>query len=323
MKTTTSRLAMMVIAVSLFFAACKKNDSTLPSNPENLNPTSQRIKEQLDSVVKIWNTNAIVDLKLKGYKLEETNITNSNLTEVKQQLLNGNNIVPYFDGKNASSFRLNTLQQSIALQKSAQPTGLEKLDQDAGDRFSRTINNVIQPGQHVATLQWQVNGQTITSTCVYDSKGLVYDNVLTNMFVVTDNTQPSESKLNKLSSQNVIAASQQAYTATVVDLTIKWVWGSERGKVRVYHSILVDWSKYKILSNWGSSNNYMSVGSADSRQSDYGNHGTYALLSWAYGWATPTADFSFSHDGNFKWSVSLSGVGSKGGGQGIHNYYLN
>lgn len=314
---------MMAIALSLFFVACKKNDVTQPSHPdENLKTSSQRIKEQLDSVVKIWNTNAIVDLKLKGYTLDESNITDNNIANIRQQLLNGNNIVPYFDGKNAASFRLNTLQQSIALQKSAQPTGLDKLDQDAGDRFSRTINSVIQPGQHVATLQWQVNGQTLTSTCIYDNKGLVYDNVLTNMFVVNDNTQPEQSNLNKLSAQNVSAASNQAYTAQVVDVTIKWVWGSERGKVRVYHSILVDWSKYKIISNWGSSNNYMSVGSADSRQSDYGNHGTYALLSWAYGWATPTADFSFSHDGNFKWSVSLSGVGSKGGGQGIHNYYL-
>ncbi|WP_143306159.1 hypothetical protein [Chitinophaga vietnamensis] len=319
MKKKTYWLVTLNIALSLLFTACNKKDLTPPLHPDT---STQRIKEQLDSVVSVWNPRATVDLKLKGYTLQGTDITSGNIADIKRQLSNGNNIVPYFDGQNVSSFKLNTLHQSIALQRAAEPAALNKLDQDADSRFSRTINSIVLPGQHIATLQWEAQGQTFTSLCIYDDKGLVYDHVLANMFLASDSTKPEGDELTRLSDQQGRAQSLQSYTAQVVDVTIKWIWGSTRGKVRVYHSILVDWSNRSIVSNWGSSDNYMSIGSADSRQSDYGNHRTYALLSWAYGWATPTASFSFSHDGSNKWSVSLSGVGSKGSGQGIHNYYL-
>lgn len=144
---------------------------------------------------------------------------------------------------------------------------------------------------------------------MYDKNGLVYDHVLANLFLLEDNTPQA-------------ASARASYTATVRDITIKWLWGSTRGKVVIQHSILVD--RGRIVSNWGSSEAWMSVGSADAKRNSYSLHTTYAQLTWAYGWATPTASFKFSYSGKpAKWSVSMSGVGSKGNGSGIHTYYLN
>ncbi|GAA0562883.1 hypothetical protein GCM10009415_51220 [Chitinophaga japonensis] len=266
-----------------------------------------RIRAQLDSTISNWNKHAVVDIRLTGYRFLETPVSAQQLSDVRKQLMDGNNLVPYFDGEHASSFRLSSISErnEESLRTAGEQDGLSLRAQ-----LGQALDTLLRAGQGQVELQWTSQGRRFTTLCVYNEQGLVYDHMLANLFLVEDETESEDANLRK------------TYTATVRNITIKWIWGSTRGKVIIKHSILVDGGR--ITSNWGSSEAWMSAGSAAAKKNSYKRYNTYAQLTWAYGWATPTASFKFSYSGKpAKWSVSMSGVGSKGSGSGIHTYYLN
>lgn len=326
MKTfPTSLLWASLLGLSL--SACQKEEQlSLPapagqaSHARRLDPEAQatsRIQGQLDSTIAFANTNPVLNLKLVSYTFLNRLDKAEDVTAAKSRITAAGSIIPvYTDAEKAlknqqtPTFELSTLQDAARRPAS----GAAGTVAEARTGISSYLDKVVQPGQGQVELVWERNGQRFTSLCLYNDKGLVYDNVLANVFTV-ENRLPG----GAATEQAKVTAS--AFTATVLSFDIKWVWGGQRGHITVKHSIL--YASGKITTNSGSTSAWMSVGSAEARQRRYALRATYAQLTWAYGWATPTGSFSFSYDGNpVKVSASVSGVGSKGQGEGVHTIYL-
>jgi hypothetical protein len=107
-------------------------------------------------------------------------------------------------------------------------------------------------------------------------------------------------------------------TATVVNLTIKGIWPlTHRGWVKITHSIY--YSNGKIITDGSSADASMTLGSADAKAKSYKRTSAYSQITWAYGWATPTASFKITlnaKSGTFE--ASVGGIGSAGHGAAIH-----
>jgi hypothetical protein len=309
MKTQHLKISLLVACVPVFFWACKKDlqNSQEPQPQTNVNQT--RVREQLDSTISFWNGNAVVDIKLTGYRFIDGTINPELLKSTKEQLLDDNNLIPSFDGVDKSSFSLRTIHERNQELATARQAG----DENAVDlrvRLGAALDTLVRLGQGLVELTWTSEGKKFTTTAVYNAQGLVYDNVLANMFLLKDDTESKDGD------------ARTAYTSTVRNVTIKWVWGSTRGKVVIKHTILVE--NGKIVAHSGSTDAWMNVGSAAAKWARYKRTNTYSQISWGYGWATPTGSFSIKASKDpVEFSVSLSGVGSKGRGSGIHLYYLN
>ncbi|TGE29213.1 hypothetical protein [Hymenobacter metallicola] len=327
MKTlTTSLLGAALLGASL--SACQQEEQHLPepvaqsNDARSLNPLSKvgqaRIQGQLDSTIAFANTNPALNLKLVSYSFGTRLSKADDVAAAKARILDAGSIIPVYanadravEAQQTPSFELSTLQAGVAANKQA--GGVSGTHADVRTSISTYLDKTVQAGLGQVELVWERDGQRFTSLCLYNDKGLVYDNILANVFTIDDQTQDATSEQAKVTTS--------AFTATVLSFDIKWVWGSQRGHITVKHSIL--YSGGKITTNSGTATAWMSAGSAEARQRRYVLRTTYAQLTWAYGWATPTADFSFSYDGSpVKISASVSGVGSKGQGEGIHTIYL-
>lgn len=310
MKTQHLKISLLVACVPLFLWSCKKDQQNSPEQQPQSNVNQTRIREQLDSTITFWNGQALVDIKLTGYRFIDETINPELLRTTKEQLLNENNLIPYFDGTDKSSFSLRTINERNQELATARQAG----DENAVDlriRLGAALDTLVQLGQGLVELTWTSQGKQFTTTALYNAQGLVYDNVLANMFILKEDD-----------AESLDNSARTAYTTTFKNVTIKWVWGGTRGKVIIKHTILVD--NGKIVAHSGSTDAWMSVGSAAAKWARYKRTNTYSQISWGYGWATPTGSFSIKAVKDpIEFSVSLSGVGSKGRGSGIHLYYLN
>ncbi|PJJ59870.1 hypothetical protein [Hymenobacter chitinivorans] len=327
MKTlTTSLLSAALLGLAL--TSCQKEAQNLPAPRTQINDTrlldpaaqaNRRIQGQLDSTIAFANSNPALNLKLVSYSFLGRLAKAEDLTAAKARILAAGSIIPVYTNaekalkaQQTPAFTLSTLQASTAAGKQA--AGASGTVADARSGISTYLDKVVQPGQGQVELVWERDGQRFTSLCLYNDRGLVYDNILANLFTVED-------QLADGAATEQAKVTTSAFTATVLSFDIKWIWGGQRGHITVQHSIL--YASGKISTNSGSTSAWMSVGSAEARQRRYSLHSTYAQLTWAYGWATPTGSFSFSYDGSpVKISASVSGVGSKGQGEGVHTIYL-
>jgi hypothetical protein len=309
LKNHHPKISLFVACIPLLIWGCQKDQRNTQEQQPLQNVDQARVRAQLDSTITFWNAKAVVDIKLTGYHFIDETINPELLKSTKEQLLNENNLIPYFDGTDKSSFSLRTIHERNQEQEAARKAGDEAAI-DLRVKLGSALDTILHTGQGLVELTWTSEGKTFTSTAVYNEQGLVYDNVLTNMFLLEDNTDLDA------------ADARTAYTATVRNLTIKWVWGGTRGKIIIKHTILVD--NGKIVSGTGSTDAWMSAGSAGAKWHSYKRTSTYSQISWGYGWATPTASFSIKASKDpVEFTVSLSGVGSKGKGTGVHTYYLN
>ncbi|TGE25026.1 hypothetical protein E5K00_07455 [Hymenobacter aquaticus] len=320
--TTTSLLWAALLGVSL--SACQKEEQSLPTptaqtgDARGLDPVAQaanvRITGQLDSTIAYANTNPALNLKLVSYAFRSRLTTAEEVAAAKARILDAGSIIPvYGDLQKGSKANQTPPFELMSLRENAQrQPGGSVNEAQAG--INAYLSKSLQAGLGQVELTWERDGQRFTSLCLYNEKGLVYDNMLANLFTLKDQRTSD-------------VASEQAkvtttpFTATAVDFDIEWIWGSQRGHITVKHTIL--YGGGKITTNSGTATAWMSAGSAQARQQRYVLRTTYAQLTWAYGWATPTASFSFSYSGSpVKINASVSGVGSKGQGEGIHTIYL-
>ncbi|SEW26672.1 hypothetical protein SAMN05428988_3785 [Chitinophaga sp. YR573] len=310
MKTQHLKTSLLVVCVPLFIWSCKKDQQNSQEQQPQSNVNQARVREQLDSTITFWNGQAVVDIKLTGYRFINETINPELLRSTKEQLLNEDNLIPYFDGTDASSFTLRTISERNQELTTARQAGDEKAV-DLRVKLGSALDTLVRLGQGLVELTWSSKGKQFTTTAVYNAQGLVYDNVLANMFLLKEDNSDSKD-----------SNARTAYTSTVRNVTIKWLWGSTRGKVVIKHTILVE--NGKIVAHSGSTDAWMNVGSAAAKWARYKRTNTYSQISWGYGWATPTADFEIKASKDpVEFTVSLSGVGSKGRGSGIHLYYLN
>jgi hypothetical protein len=307
MKNLFSHFTLLAVCSVLLFCSCQKeqqNSSEKPTTPDGANISQTRIREQLDSTINLWNAAARIDLKLAGYEFLEGTITNQELSNARAKFLNEDNLIPYYDGINESSYTLSSIRQRT---EAARVAG-ESAEKDLRVKIGQAVDTLVQAGQGLVQLHWTSQGKKFSTLAAYDAKGLVYDNMLVNLFVVEENP----SSLEEASNLKVTTTKR-----TVVDLTIKWVWGGKRGWVLIEHTIYKE--NGKVIKNGGSAQASMTLGDAAARAQSFKYTAKYGELTWAYGWGTVKADINFSYTGKpAKIGVTVKNVGSSGKGNGLH-----
>ena len=262
-----------------------------------------------------------IDASIISYEFGSELKDDNQVRALQEKLIADDNFVPQFDGSHASSFKLSTIKERM-LQYGKDPDNQQNVVQN----IQQLVFPLIQKGQKVLTILWKANGKQFSSTCVYNDKGVVYDNMLSNIALTETTPAPADDlKASSVSPKTKTSqrATQYSFTATARNVTIKWLWGATRGKVVIKHYII--WNGYNyIYDHGGTVDAWMSVGSARGRwANNYLSRRSRSKMAWGYGWATPTASFSVKFNSkSITFSASTSGVGSRGAGDGIHTIYL-
>lgn len=309
-------------ALSLLLTACSGSPSPTMGEPSAASQAAVS-GQALDQLQK-----SKANLEASGLPIHllEFHAAGPLATDAEVQALEGRMIedaamVPQYDGAHAATFSVRAIGDRMRDVQAGQPEAQDVVANIRGMAFP-----AIHPGQKTADLTWESQGRVFHTTCVYDEKGVVYDNLLSNLVFVEAQELPAETSLDQLrrsAAESATPMVNQSFTATVVDLTLKWVWGSTRGKVHIDHYVITSDGWYSFSDDGGSATAYMDLGSAGAQQKRHSL--TYPRISkqaWGYGWATPTASFHIAwQSGSASFDVSLSGVGSDGKGEGIHTIY--
>jgi hypothetical protein len=234
---------------------------------------------------------------------------------VKAELIADTAMVPQYDGTTASSFSLDTLQA----RKQAFRDGKES--QNVATNIQKMAFPAIKAGQKTLNVTWESQGRKFQTRLVYDDKGIVYDNVLSNVAFIEASSAPSAAALPHPEDDNAVsAAAGRKWNKRFKDYTIRWVWGSTRGKIVMDHYVITCDRWHSLCDDGGQVSAWMSLGSADgkTRRNALHKKARISKLAWAFGWATPTASFKIEwHAGNATFGAEIHGVGSAGKGSGI------
>lgn len=320
MKKKITKSLICVICVFSFLFSCQKSVDVQKVQPE-ITPLPSSVEKQIiDAKKNLALLN--IPASIVSYGAESEIKEDNQLSALKQTLVGNDNIVPEFDGVHGSSFRIAKIQDRM---------NAFRQNPDEEQNIVQNIQDIVFPeikkGQKVMDILWHVSGQEFHSKCIYADTGIVYDNMLSNIAMV-EMAEPSAKDVKLTSSMSredaqKNMAKQYSFTSTVLDYTIKWLWGSTRGKIVITHYIIWNGSNY-IYDDGGTEDAWMSIGSASGRWArNYLNHHSRSKMAWAYGWATPTASFSIKLSAKYlTFSTSTSGVGSRGSGSGVHTIYL-
>ena len=248
--------------------------------------------------------------------------TPDSVSSAESEILDADAVVPMYDGLDAASFQLNTIKERMDAFEAGDN------DQDVVTNIQTQVLPVIELGQQAMNVTWESNGRQFQSKLIYNQNGIVYDNVLSNLaFVEVEEVPAAElppvPKSSAAEDGTSVAAQNQMRSTRFKNLTIKWAWGSTRGKVEMDHYVISCDGWRSFCDDGGQVNAWMSVGRAEGKTARNAlKKPRISKLAWGYGWATPTASFNIKWNrGPLTFSVSTSGVGSMGKGSGIHPMY--
>jgi hypothetical protein len=261
-------------------------------------------------------------LHLVGYTAADPLDSDDAVRVAKAQILDATAIVPRFDGVDASSLTLDTIQERTQ----AFRAGTD--EQDVAANIQSMAFPSITVGQKAVDVTWDSGGREFQTKLVYDENGIVYDNLLSNLAFVQANPvapdmPPREPAGAAAQVAGITALANQEFSTRFVDLTITWIWGGTRGQVQLDHYVISCDGWVSFCDDGGQSNAWMTLGSADGRtRRNALRKPRISKLAWAYGWATPTASFSITwNSSTLTFSASVGGIGSAGKGAGIHTIF--
>jgi hypothetical protein len=257
-------------------------------------------------------------LQLVGYTAAKGLDTDAAVRSAQESLVADSAVVPQYDGTQASSFSVS----SIAERKKAFQSG--SAVQDVVANIRTMAFPTIKKGQKTLNVTWESQGRKFQTRLVYDDKGVVYDNVLSNLAFVEQEQRAAEAPPSppKEEAQAEAAAAKRnaKWSTRFLNYTIRWAWGATRGKITLDHYVITCDRWHSFCDHGGQANAWMSLGKADAKARSHSlKKPRIAKLAWAYGWATPTASFSIKWEGHgASFSVDTGGIGSSGKGSGIH-----
>jgi hypothetical protein len=260
-------------------------------------------------------------IRLVSYSAAHPLDTEDAVRSVKAQILDDRAMVPQYDGVEAFSFRLTTIHEQM---QAFQADQAGNDGQNVVSNIQSMVFPIIKVGQKALDVTWEGQGREFQTKLIYDDNGIVYDNLLSNLAFIEVEALPSETPPRppaRAKAASATARPNQSWSTRFLDLTIKWAWGSTRGKIQMDHYVITCDGWRSFCDDGGAVNAWMSIGRAA------GNTRRNALrkpriskLAWGYGWATPTTSFSIKWNArSATFSVSISGVGSAGKGSGIHS----
>jgi hypothetical protein len=154
---------------------------------------------------------------------------------VKAQILDDRAMVPQYDGVEAFSFRLTTIHE----QMQAFQAGND--GQNVVSNIQSMVFPIIKMGQKALDVTWEGQGREFQIKLIYDENGIVYDNLLSNLAFIEVEALPSETPPRppaRAKAASATARPNQSWSTRFLDLTIKWAWGSTRGKIQMDHYVI-------------------------------------------------------------------------------------
>src|SRR5262249_46784072 len=150
---------------------------------------------------------------------------------------------------------------------------------------------------------WESQGRQFDTRLVYDENGVVYDNMLSNLAVV----EPGEALAEKVSGPpepttdptprtGMTPFANASFTANVVNVTIKWIWGATRGKVVINHYVISCDGWRTFCDDGFTETDWMSIGhtNAQAHRNFFRRSPRLSKLAWGYAWGTPTVTLHVS-----------------------------
>jgi hypothetical protein len=274
-----------------------------------------QLVEQLELSRKALDAKGL-PIRLVSYAAAASLDTEAAVRTAKAQIVDGSAVIPRYDGENASSFQLNTIQERT---KAFQ----------AGKEAENVVSNIqsmaltnLKVGQEALDVTWDSQGRKFQTKLIYDEKGIVYDNMLTNIAFIEAEPVTAETRASApKASEGLSAKGSRNWSTRFRDYTIHWVWGGTRGKILMDHYVVTcdGWRSY--CDDGGQVSAWMNLGHATGKtaRNSLQKKNRISKLAWAFGWATPTASFHIKWSAKeLTFSASVSGIGSSGKGAGIH-----
>jgi hypothetical protein len=181
-------------------------------------------------------------------------------------------------------------------------------------------------GAKILRLKWNNNGiETNTVCAVSDRDGIIYDNFITNFFVMKEPTIvcTQDGRCNNLianTTPRLKTGSEGSNFTGIAHWTYtdgaNWIWGSERGSVTITHDGY--YSSGGFSHHNFNASHYFSLGNSDAKVSEIGNN----TIAYGYGFSTPLITINITLTGS-NYNVSFgSMIGSTSGGNGQHSHPL-
>ncbi|MDR2423615.1 MAG: hypothetical protein LBD59_02685 [Prevotellaceae bacterium] len=249
-------------------------------------------------------------LKKSGIKLLSYEIDNSiNKSNYKEFLKKNENMYPIYSD-DFKTLRAVSKKETIHFKSEFQ-----QFTFDGMDEYLESFNweNV-----KILNLKWDNNGiETHTVCAVSDEEGIIYDNFISNVFLIKDPVITTELGSTTVSPPRLKTITETfsggCWTWTLEEVTT-WLWGSNRGKITITH--VGCYANSIFLYHYYNTSHGFQMGSSAAQATIVGDR------SIAYGWALATPNVTISitfQTPNFTLSFGGSG-GTKIGGTGQHTF---
>lgn len=303
-KSFNLQFLAIVITMLFTFSACRKNAVDQPAPGLTLQSVNLpgKVKEQLSASGQAL-ASYMPDLKMTGFREAGAISTEAQRTQAIELLAAPTTYMAYGNLKEAGSVTINTIGN---LAGPALMEGRSILRQSAIQE--------LKLGDKIVYIQWQQGNKTFETPCIYNNNGIVWDNILTGVYVMDAQPVVERSDVETVNvNGRAIVGKWESNTWTV-----NWIFGSKRGQMVEKITIYYDNVTRRVSSTDRYDDAYINIGSAKSESKILVNSGSYGKIQYALGVATPLASVSMNWT-NFK--VEVSGIGSNSTHNGTHTLY--
>lgn len=322
-KRKTRIFTITIAAVFIFIIISCEDRSIEPEIGEN----DVKWKEQLDLALTDGNK-ALKEsnLKILGYKVIGKLRTNKEIVLLKNEFLSDSQPLPLYSPTNFKKLSLVSIGDINQKKIEASKMGIS-YDIPGTEKF---LARTLKVGQKIIEIEWNNRGELLTTKAVVDHNGLVYDNILTNTFLVKKNVEGDiQQPMDVQPSFNIDECIpmppyeiwQWPQRRTISKHFIAdWLWGTERGSAKVSHMVegytttAHGYEEKYLTCSSVEATSYMSLGTAGAdikiHTAEYGLRG-YSRTHWGLFLASPTITVIMNYSqGGFSIQVS-GGIGSE------------
>jgi len=297
-------LNLLAIAMlAIFTVSCEKETINLdnPSDPSVDNAIALKgklpteIDKQLNAIKSNLNKHTGETFKLLNYTTIDKKNVDSKVSFLKSS---GEEGIAYGNIAEPSTVIFSKMNELSSLSR-----------QTVSNDINSYKTELIKPSDDVMTLTWEANGKEFTSVCHYNSKGIVWDNVIFGLFEALP--EGEETKGTRNSDKSMVE--EDWYKRW---WTVNWIFGSKRGEMGYQITIYYNGNRVSNTDrrDWA----YINLGKEKSESRITKNSGSHGKIKYALGLATPTATLSFDRNG---FTVSSGGIGSSSVQNGTKSLY--
>lgn len=322
----------MCIFVLLLFNSCTKEDLFYPGNELDIssdgklnndhlkkatianNNWRQQLESILSDTLEILNLN---EISLHSYEFVDSINSDDDVNLAKLNIQSDNSFVPLYAG---------SLKKIVPITMKEAKISNSAIQQFDPARLKTYLDINVKPGLKKLKLNWNYKSMDFSSIClVSEEKGIVYDNLISNIMIVKQCSKQSNSISYSpliLKTANIETDNGSISYYNGISMNAYWLWGSDRGNATVNYNVgghVQDGIKY-IDNHYENASCNMTIGTCDAKITvksfETGSGGHYECV---YGWylASPLVSISMSYNGsgyNINVGVSLGSEAHNVGG---------